>query len=201
VEANRRPKVSKYLIALFWVTSVLVAFSAYFVRSSEHPSNGLGLHGPLQLSFLKGEQSNKLHLYPREWLMSHSPEVHDSGIQNDRIVRMTNTGRSIVTMNGFNATAPWYAIEVKKNGTWAVIPFVWATTGAPQPPSLKPGESLDFPVIVPQGTESWRVRLVYDELAATNSVTRLSDSVLTILRLPPRVKQKPFVVWSEEVPR
>jgi hypothetical protein len=116
------------------------------------------------------------------------------------MVRAVNTGGQIVTFNGYNPSAPWYTIEVKRHGKWSVMPMSFTSTSPEQQPKLKGGESLEFPVIVPEGTESWRVGFVYNELARSNQITRLTDRALSLLHRPPRSLYKPFIVWSDVVP-
>jgi hypothetical protein len=135
----------------------------------------------------------------RSQLFSLSPALHDRGVQSDRIVRLVNTGARVVTLHGYNPSAPWYNIEVKKQEKWSSLPMVRTTEGIQQEPRLNPNQSLEFPVIVPEGTESWRVALTYNELIASNRFTYARDQVLSFLRRAPRPESTPFIVRSEEV--
>jgi hypothetical protein len=129
------------------------------------------------------------------------PRFRMGGVQNDRMVRVVNTGRSVVIFHGYNPAAPWYTIELKRNGKWSPMPMIYTTSGGQPEPQLKPGESLEFPVVAPAGAEPWRVGLVYNELAPSNQATRLVDRALSFLHRPSRSPYKPFLVWSETVPQ
>jgi hypothetical protein len=117
------------------------------------------------------------------------------------MVRIVNTGRSVVIFHGYNPVAPWYLIELKRQGEWSPMPIIYTTTGSQPEPQLKPRESLEFPVVAPAGAEPWRVGLVYSELAPSNQVTRLADRALSFLHGPPRSQSKSFIIWSETVPQ
>jgi hypothetical protein len=110
-----------------------------------------------------------------------------------------NTGHGVVTFPGYNSESPWYFIEINTQGKWSLMP-VNCSSGSGQP-QLKPGESLDFPVIVPDGTGLWRVGLAYDEEVPSNRVTRIGDRALRFPGLRPRAKSKSFAVSSDEVSR
>ena len=184
---------------------MVVGFSGYLVYLSYHRSNELSTKGPLRLSLLgtlaQSNRATKPQLEARAQLFSLSPAIHDSGVQNDKMFRLVNTGGRVVMFNGYNLSAPWYTIKVKRHGEWSVMPMNYTTAGVKQQPQLKAGESLEFPVIVPEGAESWRVGLLYDESAPSNKVTRLADRALSFLRRPPRSRYKPFMVWSDEIPQ
>jgi hypothetical protein len=192
------------LLTAFTLTVVVSVLSGYTLYIYGHPgSQTPGTHGPLQISFVgppgNAHPTTGTNSYPRALLLSRLPSFHDPGPQSDQMVRVVNTGKSIVTMNGFNATAPWYAIEVDSNGVRSLLPYVY--TSALSQPTLKPGASLEFPVIPPDQAQPWRVRLEYQEMARSNAVTRVLDRVLDLLHRPPRAESRSFTAWSDDFHR
>jgi hypothetical protein len=191
----------RFITALV-IALLVVAFSGYWLYGARHPaSQGPRTHGPLRLSFqaTSGAQATKTQLDARALFISLNPAIHDRGVQDDKMVRIVNTGGQIITIDGFNPSSPCYRIEVKSQGKWSGLP--WSYTPVPNHPTLKPGQNLDFPVIVPNGTESWRVGVVYEVLASSNNITHLIDTTLDFLRLPPRDESKRFIDFSEEIQR
>jgi hypothetical protein len=195
----------RILIVALGISLALAVSSAYLVSLSRHSQyeNGPRLKGPLRLSVLstsgRDDQATQLQLEARALLISLSPAIHDPGVNKDKMVRVANAGRSVVTFDGYNSASPWYRIEVKRHGQWSLMPVVYTATGAT--PQLKPGESLEFPVILPEGNEPWRVGLVYDEIDRTNRVARLDNFVLRLLHRPPLPESTQFMVLSDEIPR
>ena len=195
----------KRLLLALGLALVLVAISGYLGHVSRRPSYE---HGPLRVSFQGGAQQGyaptKPQLEARSQLFSRSPKLHDRGVQSDRMVRLVNTGARVVELHGYNSSAPWYGIEVKKQGKWSALPMNYTTEGVQQEPRLNPNQSLEFPVIVPEGAESWRVALAYSELVASNRLTYVRDQVLRLrvlgfLPRAPRPESTSFMVRSEEV--
>jgi hypothetical protein len=196
--------MKRVLVSSLGITALVIcALSCYLLYLSGHPSNGLNLHGPLQLSIAgtvrQGHQATQPQLEARALLLSLSPAIHDRGVQNDKMVRVENSGKQVVMFSGYNPSSPWYRIEVRDQGKWSLLPMVYTPGSIPAAPRLTQGQSLEFPVIVPEGAKSWRVGLVYDELPATNLVTRLADRVLTLLRRSREAESERFIVWSDEV--
>jgi hypothetical protein len=81
-----------------------------------------------------------------------------------------------------------------------------------QQPRLNPGQNLDFPVVVPEGVEAWRVVLaywelgtpnkfadIYDQPAAPNKLTNVVDRLWTLLEQPPKARSRPGIARTGEV--
>lgn len=191
----------KRLLLLLGLSLLVVAVCGYWLCARWHASPQAPA---LRLSFQGTVQQvgppSKLQLEVRSNYFAAFPTVRDRGVQSDRVLRMTNTGHAAVWVMGFNSSAPFYCLEEKRHGTWSYLPGgIYRSSGVRQQPRLNPGQSLDFPVIVPEGAESWRVTLVYDEVAPTNKVLNVVDRVLILLGRAPRPQSRAFVVRTEEV--
>lgn len=195
--------MKRTLITLLGITAVIVVFSEYFVRLSQRSPNEPNPHGPLKLSLVgmpaRTNQATRPQLEARALLLLSGPPIRDRGFQSDTMFRLVNTGRGLVSIHGFNPSAPEYRIELKRQGKWLDLPMTDARRGLKEP-LLQGGDILEFPVITPEGAESWRIYIIYTEYVSSTLLSRFIDGVLRCFNRPARPRVKRYIVRNEEIP-
>ena len=129
---------------------------------------------------------------------THTMSISDEGLQNDELVRIINTGSRTIRCDAFNLSSPWYRIEVDRGGHWEALPYCVSPGGRVE---LKPGESLEFPAIIPGGIDRWRVGVSYYELPASNKLTALVDRGMALVGKRVNREERLFGAYSEPHPK
>ena len=180
-------------LALVFVS--LLGYTLYALRNSAAQATPLKLS--IQGTVKQVGFSNKLDLDVRSNYFTAFPTVRDRGVQSDRVVRLANLGNAAVLVMGMHSLAPLYCLEQRQHGEWSFLPGGKYTSTHFENLSLSPGQSLDFPVIAPEGLEAWRVSLVCRELPNTNKFAVALNRFMSLLGRPPTPKA--HIVRTEEV--
>ena len=164
-----------WLVILVVVCALLTLWSVYAKReANKGPFWGIKEGRDLRIELLgrvgntneiRAEQARaRLKIFQ---INENNPRfLVDAGLQNDELVRITNTGRYAIQSDGFNAATPWYHVEVDQGGRWGLQSGLLMT--GPKV-ILQPGESLEFPVVPPQNARRWRIGMIYQELPASGA--------------------------------
>jgi hypothetical protein len=91
-------------------------------------------------------------------------------------------------------------MEVKQLGAWLTEPMTFTLT-FPGKTTLAPGQSLDFTILVPKGTEPWRMWLMYKKVPPSNGFSRAWVFIKAFLHLSQQTQPKSFIAQSDEISR